>query len=107
MKKPEKAKKTIKELIKKRLIKKRSSSEFYKSELPEQIASAVNGAKKTVALSLILFIILDQSAIFLNSIRLLLLVFLAIFLLYKICQATLAAWARLHKLHRVIERTTI
>lgn len=103
MPRKEKAKKLVKELVKKRLIKKGSSSEFYKSELPEHIASAVGGAKESAAFALVLFIIMDTGGFSFSLLKLLLFTFLAVFLLYKICQAALSAWARLHKLHRIIE----
>ncbi len=103
MEKSSKTKKFVQNLIKKRLVKKGAGSEFYKSELPEHISSAVNGAKETAALSLILFIIFDKSGLEFSSIRFLIFIFLAVFILYKICQVTLLAWLKLHKLNRIIE----
>lgn len=103
MGKQPKIKAFVKNLIRKRLIKKGASSEFYKSELPAHIASAVNSIKETAALSLALFVILQTSAKEPSDLLFLLTIFLAVFLLYKMCQTALAAWQRLNKLNSIIE----
>jgi hypothetical protein len=94
--------KLIHKIVKKRLIKKGASSDFYKSELPEHIFSAITAAKETIALSLVLFIILEQSNFNFFEIRLLLLIFLSLLFIYKIFQRTLIAWQKLSKLNRII-----
>lgn len=101
--KPAPLKSFVEDLIKKRIRKKVASSEFYKKELPEHLASSVESAKETVLVSFVIFIIFMQLHVASDLMWKFFLSFYIGWFFWKICQVAIAGWIRLNRLHKVIE----
>lgn len=87
-------------VIKKRFRKKVSTSEFYKSEMPEHRSAAIEATRSTVTISFILVIILKELSLPIFPIFL---SFMIPFFFWKICQTAQSSWTKLNKLHKIIK----
>lgn len=92
-----KGKKPLEHLLEARLKGKFASSEIHGTEIPGHISAAADAAKETSLILLVLWTLLGSSA------HWLILIFLSAWLVWKVGRSAILGWARLERLHRVIE----
>ncbi len=92
-----KGKEPLQHVIDARLKGKIASAEVHGTELPGHISAAADAAKETALILLILWALLGEGA------HWFLLVFIAGWLTWKVGRSAILGWARIERLHRVIE----
>lgn len=92
-----KGKDALQHVIDARLKGKTASAEIHGTELPGHVSAAADAAKETALLVLILWTLLGSGS------HLLMLVFISGWLIWKVGRSAILGWARLERLHRVIE----
>ncbi len=92
-----KGKSAVQHVIDARLKGKIASAEVHGTELPGHVSAAADAAKETALILLILWTLLGSGA------HWFMLVFIAGWLIWKVGRSAILGWARLERLHRVIE----
>lgn len=92
-----KGKKALEHVIDARLRGKLASAEVHGTELPGHISAAADAAKETAFYLLILWILFGTGS------HLLMLVFVIGLAIWKVGRSAILGWARLERLHRLIE----
>lgn len=92
-----KGKDALQHVIDARLKGKTASAEIHGTELPGHVSAAADAAKETALILLILWVLLGSGS------HWLMLVFISGWLIWKVGRSAILGWARLERLHRVIE----
>lgn len=92
-----KGKAPLQHVIDARIKGKVASSEIHGTELPGHVSAAADAAKETALVLLILWTLLDPHAYVLMGI------FVAGWLVWKVGRSAILGWSRLERLHRLIE----
>lgn len=92
-----KGKDALQHVIDARLKGRMASAEIHGTELPGHVSAAADAAKETAFILLILWTLLGSGS------HLLMLVFVAGWLIWKVGRSAILGWSRLERLHRVIE----
>lgn len=98
-----KGKEALEHVIEARLKGKAASAEIHGTELPGHLSAAFDAAKETAFALLLLTLLLSELPLPPSKAHLLALAFMAGFLLWKVGRSAILGWARLERLHRLIE----
>lgn len=80
-----------------------ASSEIHGAELPGHLSAGADACKETSLLLLVLWVLFTEQQFSLETLRLILLVFFAGWLVWKVGRSALLGYSRLERLHRLIE----
>lgn len=98
-----KGKEALEHVIAARIKGKETSAEMHGSELPGHYHAAADAAKETALILLLLWILLSEIGIPPTTIHLISVSFMIGFLAWKTGRSSILGWARLERLHRLIE----
>jgi hypothetical protein len=98
-----KGKQALEHVIAARMKGKAASAEMHGTELPGHYYAAADAAKETALILLILWTLLSELGLSLSAIHWISLSFMVGFLFWKTGRSAILGWARLERLHRLIE----
>ncbi|MES2273575.1 MAG: VIT1/CCC1 transporter family protein [Chlamydiota bacterium] len=98
-----KGKAAIQHVIDARLKGKAASAEIHGTELPGHYSAAADAAKETALILLVLWAVFSEIHFSPFPMHLILIVFTSGWLVWKVGRSAILGWARLERLHRVIE----
>lgn len=98
-----KGKEAIEHVIEARMKGKAASSEIHGTELPGHYSAAADAAKETAFLILILWTLFSEIGFPIEKMHQILIVFTLALLVWKVGRSAILGWARLERLHRLIE----
>jgi len=98
-----KGKKALDHVIEARMKGRTASSEVHGTELPGHYSAAADASKETAVILLVLWTLFSQIGMILSWIYLISLTFIIGWLFWKVGRSAILGWARLERLHRVIE----